>query len=438
MDLICLTLAGSRKTGFTDGQGEGVRFSKPASSCLLPDGTILISDSRNNALRRLDLLGNSETFAAQETRDNLLEPTGLALSPTGDMLYIADSGHHRIRAFHILQKKLYTVAGAGRRGFKDGKGLAAEFNNPTSICVASDGSLFVGDEDNNSIRIIDTEGVVSTLIGGGTINRQRSNSSSSIKRVYFRDGDAKVAALNSPSGICLRDDGLLIVADRNNHCIRAYRDGIVQTIAGIPQVAGFQDGDTKVQLSKALEDDPTAYSVVVNAAALFNKPCAVAVAQDGSVLVVDMGNHAIRRISRDLRKVSTIAGALPMLVGTAERTLSQQHQYNISNQQQGYQSSGRIQQNYMNPTILAGEIAVRARGQSGFLNGLALGGARLYNPRWITLVGSAAIVIDQGNHAIRLLTFDPNALSNNKLQDQTNKYLGIDVYTHFTKTFISA
>jgi len=60
----------------------------------------------------------------------------------------------------------------------------------------------------------------------------------------WRDGPLNDAEFNNPRGIAFDQDGILYVADRNNHCVRAInRQGIVSTVAGVPRQWGTADGD---------------------------------------------------------------------------------------------------------------------------------------------------------------------------------------------------
>lgn len=62
-----------------------------------------------------------------------------------------------------------TIAGGNGEGYADGPGLSAKFNGPKGITVGSEGELYVIDRF-NGIRMITTDGYVSTLVGGGTLS----------------------------------------------------------------------------------------------------------------------------------------------------------------------------------------------------------------------------------------------------------------------------
>ncbi|WP_170878364.1 T9SS type B sorting domain-containing protein [Daejeonella lutea] len=199
-------------------------------------------------------------------------PCALTTDSEGN-LYIADQADNRIRK--INQAGIVsTVAGSISAGFKDGAAAEARFDSPFGIAVGETGALFISDQENNAIRMISADGMVSTFAGGKTSG--------------YVDGAAQDAKFRYPSGICRDIKGNLYVADRGNHCIRKISpDGIVTTLAGSGQ-PGFADGK--------------------GSAAKFSSPTGVAVDSLGYVFVADQINNRIRKISPD-GLVSTLAGS---------------------------------------------------------------------------------------------------------------------------------
>ncbi|MDR0574006.1 MAG: IPT/TIG domain-containing protein [Tannerella sp.] len=97
----------------------------------------------------------------------------------------------------------------------------------------------------------------------------------------WKDGKIEDARFNGLRQMVLDNDGNLIVADVNNHCIRQISpEGIVTTIVGIAGKSGYQDGNS--------ED------------ALFNSPWGLCIDRnDGSVYIADRGNKCIRKLTRE-------------------------------------------------------------------------------------------------------------------------------------------
>ena len=209
-------------------------------------------------------------------------PTGLARSwvyadpfPFATRrLYIADTGNHTIRQIRFTgsfegcpqTRVVETIAGAaGQAGSLDGAGASARFNSPRGLAAGPDGSVFVADTGNHTIRRIAPDRTVTTIAGEPGVAGND-------------DGIARSAHLNSPSGIDVNAKGEIFIADTGNHTIRMITtDGRLITLAGVPGIAGFADG--------------------VASSARFAGPVGIRIAPDGSLLIADTSNNAIRRLS---------------------------------------------------------------------------------------------------------------------------------------------
>lgn len=216
-------------------------------------------------------------------------PTGIALTPgylshdganlsypryLTDFIYVADTGNQTIRRvrFDVDAEGcpvpiVQTIAGtAGLAGSADGIGSAALFRTPRGIAAAADGSLYVTDSDNHTVRKITAAGVVTTVAGRPGVPGSD-------------DGPATEAHLNFPSGIALTPSGELIIADTGNHTIRMLTvSGDLVTIAGQAGRPGYADG--------------------LGESALFNGPVGVRAVGD-DIFVADTSNFVIRKISID-------------------------------------------------------------------------------------------------------------------------------------------
>jgi sugar lactone lactonase YvrE len=147
-------------------------------------------------------------------------PNGVAVAPNGTV-YVADRFNNRIRATNPATGEVTTLAGNGTQGFADGPGNTAQFNDPTGVAVAPNGTVYVADVINNRIRAINpTTGQVTTLAGNGTVG--------------FADGPGNTAQFNDPTGVAVAAGGTVYVADLSNHRIRAINPttGQVTTLAG--------------------------------------------------------------------------------------------------------------------------------------------------------------------------------------------------------------
>ena len=134
-------------------------------------------------------------------------------------------GNNRIRIV-TLAGDVSTLAGSGNPSFADGAGTNAAFNGPIGV-ILGNSLLYVADFSNHRIRAITAAGEVSTIAGSGAAS--------------FADGAGTIARFNYPQGVTVTSNGIIIVADRENHRIRSITPtGIVTTLAG--STRAFADG----------------------------------------------------------------------------------------------------------------------------------------------------------------------------------------------------
>lgn len=230
------------------------------------------------AVLLLSLL-HAQTFPTTElvVGEGLREPFAVDFDAAGRM-FIAEQAGHRVSVFH--DRVLTVLAGAGEAGLPeaDATGASAHFNGPHHLLVGPDRQLYVADTFNNTVRRIDpVTGRVTRVAGTGE------------KGFGGDGGPAADARLNGAFAIDIRN-GTLYIADLGNRRIRAVdlASGIIRTVAGNGERGVPEDGA-----------EATAAPLV--------DPRAVAVDQAGRIYICERAGHALRVVEADGR-IRTVAG----------------------------------------------------------------------------------------------------------------------------------
>lgn len=278
------TVIGSGRNGSKDGTFADAEFNHPQGLCL--DGDVLyIADTENHLIRAANLttrevktiLGTGEQAHSFNVEG---VGAGVALNSPWDVLtyngklYIAMAGSHQIWVADLQTLHAAPYAGSGREARIDGSLASAALAQPSGI--TSDGKkLYFTDSETSSIRAADLGGAgrVETIVG----------------RDLFEygdiDGGATVARLQHPLGIVYHD-GLLYVADTYNSKIKVV-DPVKKTATTFAGTGrhGFADGEINT--------------------AQFNEPSGLAFIGN-SLYVADANNHRIRVIDLRTRRVGTL------------------------------------------------------------------------------------------------------------------------------------
>ncbi|MGH9000159.1 MAG: NHL repeat-containing protein [Acidimicrobiia bacterium] len=291
------TVAGSATPGKSTSYGYGgdggpaaeAQLHQPRALGFDGAGNAYVADSLNQRIRKVDKEGTITTVAGNgtagfagdggpATEASLNTPHGVAADAGGN-LYISDSANHRIRKVDA-EGIISTIAGNGTPGATGEEGPAAEalIKNPKSIIFDGKDSLYFADSGNNRIcRISLADGKISTVAG-------------TVRAGYEGDGGpANRAKLDTPNAMWVMGDGVLYIADSDNHRIRKVDPkGIISTVAGTGEAGSGGDGGPAAE---AQLNDPR--SVVADAA--------------GNVYVGEELGHRVRRIDTG-GTISTIAG----------------------------------------------------------------------------------------------------------------------------------
>jgi sugar lactone lactonase YvrE len=220
---------------------EGARGTGGVSIALATDaaGNLYVAGQADEKVHKVDTKGKVSTVAGSwsygnfagdsgnsgdggpATRAQFHGPFGLALDSSGN-LFIADCYNQRVRKVSA-QGIITTVAGNGRQGYSgDGRAATdAQLYWPKGLAVDASGNLFIVDTGNNRIRKVRTNGIITTVAGGGTASEQSS-------------GPATNASLYTLSGgVALDSPGNLFIADCYKQLVlKVSAQGIITTVAG--------------------------------------------------------------------------------------------------------------------------------------------------------------------------------------------------------------
>lgn len=311
------SLTGIGAPGYRDGSVDRAAYRNPSGLFAAADGSLLVADTGNHIIRKWTMQGTTSIAGAwlapldiglpnggwhdsKAATALFNEPSSIVQAQDGTV-YVADSGNHVIRKIDPMGN-VTTIAGDGLAGLQDGVGAKARFHSPHGIALAEDGTLYVADSLNHVIRSIDSTGKVVTLTA--PTDRIVEYSKGAIAAAGdYKDGALEQAKFNEPSAIIVAQDGTLIISDSGNQRIRQIdlKKRQVSTIAGGNRFSSSQ------WYAKNSLYAPPGYRDGAASEAWFHYPVGLAELQDGSLVVADRNNHAIRLI-RD-KRVYTIAGS---------------------------------------------------------------------------------------------------------------------------------
>ena len=239
---------------------------------------LYIADTMNHRVRMVDsetgiistLAGTGQArFSGDGGPANqaaLNEPAALAVDD-GGRLYIADQSNHRVRMVDLRTGVIQTIAGTGVAMY-DGDGKPAidtAIAGPSGLAVVAD-RLYIADTFNGRVRCVELSSrVMTTVAGDGGVYRYESPS------------DAPSPSLSRPTGIAFDHEGRLFLTDSDNHLIRQWdwESGVAFCVAGqgVPSYCG--DGGVAREASLCY-------------------PFGIVADRDGTLLVADTFNHRIR------------------------------------------------------------------------------------------------------------------------------------------------
>jgi sugar lactone lactonase YvrE len=302
----------------------------------------------------------------------LSEPSGLAFDQAGN-LYIADLANNVIRMVDT-NGMITTFAGTGQNTFSGDGGPAAQatLNQPTALVFDANGNLMIADTGNHTIRMIAPGGTITSFAGVGT------------QSAGGDEGPANQAGLNFPAGIAIDSSGNVYISDSGNNKIRYVTpDGNIHLFAGrgTPGYGGDQG-------------DPLR--------ATFDFPTTLAIDAAGQLYITDYVNLRVRRIQSNGQIVSFAGTGSPGAEGDGGIAISA----NVS--------PIGIAIDAKNNLLIADGSNNRVRivtAADGVINTILGNGIASYNPQYLTQSGDFLYVSDGSAQRIRSYQFSTGVIS---------------------------
>lgn len=317
-DAGCQALeTGEACTWLGDLQGEGFNgdghhrrqtsVSQPQDLLFLPDGTAWFSDFNNFLVRRVlpdgtveSVVGSNDPVfpgdgpltgippeGAPGAEWLLNHPTNLLLKPDGDVLIVAWH-NHKLLTVDPETGYVDVVCGGGAGFAGDGElaETSALFKQLNDATYDEAGNLYIVDQQNQRVRMLDPAGIITTIAGDGTVG-------------YSGDGGPALEAQFSwaqgsnpnPSGAIVHHEGMLYVSDTEANVIRVIdlSTGIIDRFVGTSEGGDSGDGgpalDARIHAPRDLEIGP-----------------------DGDLYFADTDNGKVRAVDLEVGVIRTVVG----------------------------------------------------------------------------------------------------------------------------------
>jgi len=305
--MACTWLGTAGEEGFNgDHHRSETKVNQVQDLVFLPDGTAWFSDFNNYLLRRIHPDGTVESMVgwtdpvfpgdgppggvtnegAPGSEWQLNHPTNLLVDPDGSLLLVAWH-NHKVLTIDPEDGYVHVVCGAGA-GFAGDGGPAsgALFKQLNDATFDDDGNLYIVDQQNQRIRVIDTADQIDTFAGTGDIGDGGDGGPAIDAQFWWAVGSNP-----NPSGGIVHHEGKLYVSDTENDRIRVIdiESGIIDAFAGTGEEGDAGDG------GPALE-------------ARLNAPRDLEIGPDGHLYFADTDNGKVRAVDLETGVIRTVVG----------------------------------------------------------------------------------------------------------------------------------
>lgn len=275
---------GTGDSGMKDGSFERCSFYDP-QGLAHSDETIYVADTKNHAIRKIDLTRlQVTTIAGTGKQSRVFHKGGLAgkvelnspwdVEINGTSLFIAMAGFHQLWQLDLLSGRTFPFAGSGNESISDGRLSKAHLAQPSGI-VTTGSKLYFTDSETSAVRSasLGSEGVVRTIVGQDLFT------------FGDFDGTGNEVRLQHPIGIDFHGDALYLTDTYNNKIKKIYPDtGQTHSLLGNGN-PGHTDG--------------------LHHKAEFHEPAGISVTPD-TIYIADTNNHSIRLAKLDTLHVETL------------------------------------------------------------------------------------------------------------------------------------
>lgn len=256
------------------GPSLAAQFNGPHNLAVLPDGNVLIADTWNGRVRKVEVAsGRVMTVAGYGVPPAQAKANGpycIALDFSGEHLYIADL--RRVQVLDLKTGAVKLVAGNGEKGVPaDGaRAIAAPLVDPRAVTVDRRGRVYILERNGHALRVVAPDGTIRTVVNV-----------SGKKGATGDGGDARDATMNGPKHLCVDLEDNVIIADAENNLVRKYlpATGKIVRVAGTGKkgTAGLGGAPEQCELAR---------------------PHGVTVRADGTLFITDSYNDRILKIVR--------------------------------------------------------------------------------------------------------------------------------------------